>query len=173
MKTKKLVRCSLIAAVYVALCLALQPFTYGMVQVRVAEMLCLLPVFGADYIVGVTVGCFLANLLGTMLGLTVAVDILFGTAATLLACIFTRLLRHIRIRGLALPAAIPPVVFNAVIVGAELSLFFTEGALTAPVVAMNMLSVALGELVSCCVLGVALVRLIETNKRLRQLFTAA
>ena len=58
-----LVRCAMIAAVYTVLCLVLQPFSYGAVQVRVAEAFCLLPVFGAEYIVGVTLGCLLANLL--------------------------------------------------------------------------------------------------------------
>lgn len=172
MKTKKLVRCALIAAVYAALCIVLQPLSYGLVQIRVAEMLCLLPVFGTDYIIGVTLGCFLANLLGTALGTTVAVDVVFGTAATLLGCIFTWLLRGIRTNGLAIPASIPPVVFNALIIGAELSFFFTDGALTGPIVAMNMFTVGVGEAISCCVLGVALVRLIENNRRLRQLFGA-
>ena len=60
---RKLVHCGVVAAIYVVLCLALQPLSYGAVQVRVAEALCLLPVFGAEYIVGVVLGCFLANLL--------------------------------------------------------------------------------------------------------------
>ena len=50
---RKLVHCGVVAAIYVVLCLALQPLSYGAVQVRVAEALCLLPVFGAEYIVGV------------------------------------------------------------------------------------------------------------------------
>ena len=50
---RKLVRCGVVAAIYVVLCMALQPLSYGAVQVRVAEALCLLPVFGAEYIVGV------------------------------------------------------------------------------------------------------------------------
>ena len=170
MKTKKLVRCALIAAVYAALCIVLQPLSYNLVQVRVAEMLCLLPVFGTDYIIGVTLGCFMANLLGTALGTTVAVDVLFGTVATLLGCVLTWLLRGMRINGLAIPASIPPVVTNALIIGAELSFFFTDGALTGPIVAMNLVTVGIGEFLSCCVLGVALVRLIENNRRLRQLF---
>lgn len=169
--TARLVRCALIAAVYVALCLVLQPFSYGAIQVRVAEMLCLLPVFGAEYIVGVTLGCFLANLLGVSLGTTVAVDIVFGTLATLLACLCTYRLRRIRIRGLALPASLPPVVFNAVIVGAEITIFFTDGGFVWPVFCFNMLTVGLGEVISCCILGVALVKLIETNPRLKATFT--
>ena len=63
MSVNRLVRCAVIAAVYVVVCLALAPFSYGAVQVRVAEALCLLPVFGAEYIIGVTLGCLLANLL--------------------------------------------------------------------------------------------------------------
>lgn len=55
---RKLVRCGLVAAIYVVLCLALQPLSYGAVQVRVAEALCLLPVFGTEYILGVVLGCF-------------------------------------------------------------------------------------------------------------------
>ena len=62
---RKLVRCGVVAAIYVVLCMALQPLSYGAVQVRVAEALCLLPVFGAEYIAGVVLGCFLANLLGS------------------------------------------------------------------------------------------------------------
>ena len=81
---RKLARCAVVAALYVVLCMALQPLSYGAVQVRVAEALCLLPVFGAEYIAGVVLGCFLANLLGSTI-----VDVIFGTLATLLACLVT------------------------------------------------------------------------------------
>mgnify|MGYP003247636342 CR=1 FL=1 len=50
LSVRKLARCGMVAALYVVLCMALQPFSYGAVQVRVAEALCLLPVFGAEYI---------------------------------------------------------------------------------------------------------------------------
>ena len=169
--TRRMARCAVIAAVYAALCLVLAPFSFGAVQVRVAEMLCLLPVFGADYIVAVTLGCFLANLLGVSMGTTVAADLVFGTLATLLACLCTCRLRSLRVKGLALPASLPPVVFNAVIVGAEIAVFFTDGGFTWPVLVFNMLTVGLGEVISCCILGVALVRLIEGSRRLKQLFT--
>ena len=49
LSVRRLVRCAVIAAVYVVVCLVLAPFSYGAVQVRVAEALCLLPVFGAEY----------------------------------------------------------------------------------------------------------------------------
>ena len=166
MNTKRLVRAAMVAAIYVVLCLVLAPFSYGAVQVRLAEMLCLLPVFGAEYIVAVTLGCFLANLLGSTL-----VDVVFGTAATLGACLVTYAVRKVRVGGLAIPAAVPPIVSNAVIVGALELTFFLPGVTgTAALAAWNALTVGIGEVVSCGILGVALVKLIESNTGLRRLF---
>lgn len=164
-RTNRMVRCAMIAAVYVVLCLALQPFSYGAVQVRLAEALCLLPVFGPEYIAGVTLGCLLANALGSTV-----IDVVFGTLATLLACLVTYALRNVRLKGLALPASLPPVIFNALIVGWEISVFFSDTPATLPVTLFNMLTVGIGEVVSCCILGVLLVHLIETNRELKKLF---
>lgn len=166
MNTKRLVRAAMVAAIYVVLCLVLAPFSYGAVQVRLAEMLCLLPVFGAEYIVAVTLGCFLANLLGSTL-----VDVVFGTAATLVACLVTYAVRKIRVGSLAIPSAIPPIVSNAVIVGALELTFFLPGVTgTVALAAWNALTVGIGEVISCGILGVALVKLIESNAGLRRLF---
>ena len=167
LSVRRLVRCAVIAAVYVVVCLVLAPFSYGAVQVRVAEALCLLPVFGAEYIVGVTLGCFLANLLGSTV-----VDVVFGTLATLLACLVTYKLRDIRVKGLAIPASLPPIVFNMIIVGAfEITFFFSDGAPTAMLAVFNAVTVGIGELISCTILGVALVKLIESNAGLNKIFT--
>ena len=157
LSVRRLVRCAVIAAVYVVVCLVLAPFSYGAVQVRVAEALCLLPVFG----------CFLANLLGSTV-----VDVVFGTLATLLACLVTYKLRDIRVKGLAIPASLPPVVFNMIIVGAfEITFFFSDGAPTAMLAVFNAVTVGIGELISCTILGVALVKLIESNAGLNKIFT--
>ncbi len=167
LSVRRLVRCAVIAAVYVVVCLALAPFSYGAVQVRVAEALCLLPIFGAEYIVGVTLGCFLANLIGSTV-----IDVVFGTLATLMACLVTYKLRNVRIKGLAIPASLPPVVFNMIIVGAfEITFFFSDGAPTAALAAFNAVTVGIGEIISCTVLGVALVKLIESNDSLHKIFT--
>ena len=167
---RKLVRCGLVAALYVVLCLALQPLSYGAVQVRVAEALCLLPVFGTEYILGVVLGCFLANLLGSTI-----VDVIFGTLATLLACLVTYRLRNIRFKGLALAASLPPVLFNAVIIGIEIAVMFPDPSSSAPIwlaCITNGISVGIGELISCTVLGVLLVKIIESNTALSQIFGA-
>ena len=98
----------MIAAMYVVLCLILRPFSYGEVQVRVAEALTILPYFTSAAIPGLFIGCIIANLLGG----SIILDVVFGSLATLLAAIFTYLLRK-QNRFLA---SLPPIVFNALIV---------------------------------------------------------
>ena len=142
------------------------------VQCRcVAEALCLLPVFGAEYIVGVVLGCFLANLLGSTI-----VDVIFGTLATLLACVVTYKLRNVRFKGLAIVPSLPPVLFNAVIIGIEIAVMFPDPSSSAPLwlaCITNGISVGIGELISCTVLGVLLVKIVETNTSLRKVFLEA
>ena len=143
LSVRKLARCGMVAALYVVLCMALQPFSYGAVQVRVAEALCLLPVFGAEYIFGVVLGCFLANLL-----VSTIVDVIFGTLATLLACLWTSRMTS---RWLA---PLPPVLCNAVIVGAEIA--WAETGITPAfwtAFGFNAVTVGLGELIACYALG--------------------
>ena len=145
---RKLARCAVVAAIYVVLCMALQPFSYGAVQVRVAEALCLLPVFGPEYIAGVVLGCFLANLLGSTI-----VDVIFGTLATLLACLVTYKLRDLRFKGLALAASLPPVLFNAVIIGIEIAVLFPDPSSSAPLwlaCITNGISVGMKKASFCC-----------------------
>ena len=164
MSTKKLVRCAVVAAIYAVLCLVLAPFSFGAIQVRVAEALGMLVVFGPEY--AVTLGCFLANMIGTGFP-----DILFGTAATAIACVFMILLRKHRVKGLALAASIPPVVFNALIVGPEIAYYFSDTPFTLGLCLFNAVTVAVGEVISCCILGVALVRFIEKRPSLLKYFT--
>ena len=115
---------------------------------------------------GVTLGCLLANLLGSTM-----VDVVFGTAATLIACLATYALRNVRWKGLAIPASFPPVIANALIVGAfEITVFFSDSAPTATMAVFNAVAVGVGEIISCCVLGVALVKLIESNESLNKIF---
>lgn len=172
MKTKDLVVCAMIGALYTALCLALTPFSYGMVQVRAAEALTLLPIFSPLGVWGVTLGCALSNLVGFFMGVNLlgAMDILFGTAATLLAAVCSRMLRHVRLFGVPFLSAVPPVVFNAVIVGAELALVGASGESFGKVFALNAAYVALGQMAACFGLGLPLACVLERTGVARRLF---
>ena len=169
--TRNLTLAALIAAVYTAVSLALLPLSFGVVQVRVAEALTLLPVFSPAAVWGVTVGCLLTNLIGVFTGAVLPPDILVGTAATLLAALCTRRLRHLQWRGLPVLAVLPPVLLNALFVGAELTWMFytfTPGAFL-----FNALSVGVGELLSCGILGLGLVWTIRRLGLDRRLFCTA
>ncbi len=166
MSVKSLTRTAIIAALYVALCLVLAPISFGPVQIRVAEALTLLPVVCPQAIVGVTLGCFLANFIASA-----PVDMVVGTAATLVAALLTRRLAHLRVFGLAVWASVPPVLINAVVVGAMLTILYVSPTSPAGVYAFNMLTVGIGQLISCTVLGTLLVFSIEKNSALRNFFS--
>ena len=99
MSVNRLVRCAVIAAVYVVVCLALAPFSYGAVQVRVAEALCLLPFLFPETAWGLGVGCLIANLFSPY----GVLDIVVGSLATLIAALITSRCRNVWL------AALPPV----------------------------------------------------------------
>ncbi|MDR1805887.1 MAG: QueT transporter family protein [Clostridium sp.] len=156
-KTRKtliyLAQAAIIAALYTALTIAAASvnLAYGAVQFRFSEALTILPALTAAAIPGLTVGCLLSNWIGVSMGLTGPVDILFGTAATLLAAICSYLTRNVKFKGLPWLSSLFPVVFNAVIVGFEITLFFTDEH-TLVAFLTNAALVGLGQLV-CCVGG--------------------
>ena len=129
-------KAAMIAAVYVVITIVLAPISFGQVQLRVSEALTIMPVFTAAAIPGVFIGCLIGNILGG----AVLPDIIFGSLATLVAAVISYKLRG---RGLLI-ASIPPVV-------------------PLPIPFM-MLTVGAGEVVSCCILGVGLGKLLQKNK---------
>ncbi|MEF9975981.1 MAG: QueT transporter family protein [Oscillospiraceae bacterium] len=162
MKIKRMVRGAFIGAIYATVSVALAPISYGMLQVRVSEALTLLPVFSADAVVGVTLGCFLANLIGMFMGANILgpLDVIIGTAATLAAALCTRALRN----KSPWLAALPPVFINALVVGGELT--FVMGAFSLKVFAIQFFWVALGQACACFVLGVPLTKFLQKNSAL-------
>ena len=166
MKTKSLVRTSLIAGIYFAVAVVWSPFSFGPVQVRISEALVLLPVLCPEAVVGVTVGCLLANLL-----FSTPLDVVVGTLATLLAALMTRRLRKLRWNKLCIPAALPPVVLNAVLVGGLLTVQGMAPPRPAAAYLFNMATVGAGQLVSCLLLGVLLVYSVEASPTLCALFS--
>lgn len=166
---RRIVSGGVIAAAYAALSLALSPLSFGPVQIRLAEALTLLPVLYAPAVWGVTLGCAITNAVGAATGANFlgALDILAGSAATLLSALLTRALRDRRFRGLPLLASLPPVLVNAAVIGAEWC-WATAGAFKLGLFALCALQIAAGQLLPCCALGVALVRALEKRGLPRQ-----
>ena len=121
MKTKStlyLTRGALIAALYVALTYASFMFglSSGVIQFRLSEMLCVLPIFMPEAVIGLTLGCFIANLVTD----AVIWDIIFGTLATFIGAVGARLLRKLPQKFIWV-ATIPTILAKTAQKKAELS----------------------------------------------------
>ena len=171
-KTYNMVLAAMIAAMYAAVSLVLAPISFGTVQMRIAEALTLLTVFDPVMVVGVTLGCLVTNTVGFFTGADILgwLDIPFGTLATLLAAVLSYALRNVRIKRVPVLSAIPPVLFNAVIIGGELT-FLLSGGFDWRVFAIQALSVGAGELAACFILGLPLVWVLERTGLPRKLFS--
>ena len=140
---KDLTTAGLIAALYVILTLFAQMLglASGVIQLRISEALTILPIFTAAAVPGLAIGCFLANF---MTGCA-AWDVVFGTVATLLGALGTRIIgRRVPVLGPVFPIVancliVPPVLMY--VYGAEEAYWFL------------VVTVGIGEILSCGVLG--------------------
>ena len=149
-----LTQAAIIAALYVVLTMlanAMGLANYA-IQVRFSEALCVLPFFTVAAIPGLTVGCFISNVLtGAMVW-----DVVFGSLATLIGAIGTYLLRKNRVLML-----FPPIIANAVIVpfvlryGYGITWMFHDVEWSIPYFAVT---VGIGEIISVCGLGGVLLK---------------
>lgn len=157
MPVRKIAFAAIIAAAYAALTM-INPFGYGPIQFRFSEILCILPLFFPFSVWGLFVGCIIANLISAY----GVLDVVFGSLATLIAGLGTMYIGKLgkgntvsKILG-----CLPPVVFNALIVGAVItySMVHAPGASLAfgPTFAINALEVGVSELVTLYVLGLPL-----------------
>lgn len=164
MNARTIASAAVVGAAYTALTMLLAPISFGPVQLRVAEALCVLPAFMPATTWGLWVGCALANLLG---GYGIP-DIVFGSAATLFSglCISAvsggkaevpSWLRSIII-------CLIPAAFNGPIVGAVIS--YGSGFPLGWSWPMTMLQVALEEAAVMLLLGLPLLRLLPRSKPL-------
>ena len=170
--TKELTLGGMIAALYVVLTyvarlLGLDSYA---IQVRFSEALTILPVFTVAAVPGLTMGCFLANML---FGLG-PWDVVFGSIATLLAALATRALK--KKPGIAW---IPPVISNMLIVPIVLLIYhFADVTITVPFTGATinasgyvpcMITVAIGEIISCGILGLLLWRSLKNVPIMKEL----
>lgn len=165
-KTAKFIStAAIVAALYVVLSLLTYTFSYLEIQCRVAEALCMTIFYTPAGIFGVIIGCFITNLIGGS-----PIDMIFGTAATLIAALMTYpIARTIRKKNgpvlkmkHALLIPIPTVLVNAIVIpfvlyfGYQVTSFANAEKML-PVLLLLSLSVFLGEVISCYVFGPVLV----------------
>ena len=154
-----LTQAAMIATLYVVLTFIANALglASGVIQVRLSEMLTVLPFFTPAAIPGVTIGCLLSNILtGASL-----MDIIFGSLATLIGAIGSYLLRRNKFL-----VPLPPILANAIIVPWILRLSYG----VPDAIPFMMLTVGIGEVISCGILGLALIFILSKHKK--QIFMA-
>lgn len=147
MKNKSILfmtQAAMIAALYVILTIIFSPFSFGEIQVRISESLTILPFFTPAAIPGLFIGCLVGNIIGG----AILPDIIFGSLATLIGACFTYLLR----KQNKFLAPLPPIISNTVIIPFVLRYAY---GINLPIFFM-MLTVGIGEVISCVVLGMIL-----------------
>lgn len=147
MTTNRIVKTAIVASIYAAVTVGLSPLSYGPIQFRLSEVLVLLAFINSDYIIGLTIGCLIANLLGPY-GLA---DIICGTFATFVSAYLIYITpKFIKGKYAIWVASLWPVIANAVIIGLMLNVFFKL-----PLI-LNMLQIGIGEFGVVTVIGVPL-----------------
>ena len=149
-----LTQAAMIAALYVVLTYIANLFglASGVIQIRLSEMLCSLPVFTPAAIPGLFIGCLLSNILTGC----VIWDILFGSLATLAGAIGTYLLRNHKF-----VFTLPPVAANMIVV--PLVLQYAYGVPDA--VWYLAVTVGAGEVISVCILGMLLYKVLYRQRK--------
>lgn len=153
-RTQYLAQAAMIAAIYTVLTLlaAFANLAYGPIQFRFSEALTILPVFTPAAVPGLAIGCLVSNIWSGY----GAADMIFGTLATLLAAIGTRRLRNIRVKNIPILAPLPPVIFNAVIIGLEIAVLSSNVGFSLAGFWGAALSVGAEQFIICYGLGLPL-----------------
>lgn len=146
--TRYITTAGIIAAIYIVLCIALRPISFGAVQFRIAESLCILPYFTSAAVPGLAVGCFLANILGG----ADLFDIIFGTLATLIGAAGSYYLRKRKYL-----VSLPPILANTIILPFVFRFAYGEAS---PFWILAG-TIGLGEVVSAGILGTLLLLMLE------------
>ncbi len=158
--SRYVVTAALIAAAYAALTYvsAALGLAYGGIQFRLSEALNILAAFTPAAIPGLMIGCVIGNL-GSPFGL---VDIVVGTVATGLAAVTVRVIAKYCGKLAPYLGILPPTLFNAVLVGLEITWFLPDG-ITFLGFLIVALQVAIGEIVVCSALGVPLYYVVKNK----------
>lgn len=152
-KTYFMVYAAMIAAIYTVLTMVFAPISFGPVQFRISEILCILPFFTPAAIPGLFIGCLLSNFLcgAAML------DVIFGSIATLIGAVGSYLLRKNK-----WAVCVPPILANVIIIPWVLR--FAYGS--EDMIWYAMITVGIGEVLAIGVLGNLFLGILEKSRNL-------
>ena len=141
-KTKKITRIGVVAALYATITLVLGSISYGPIQFRISEVMTLLPLFGKEYILSLTIG------------------IILGTLATFISVYLVYLTgKYMKgKKGYLIIASLWPTIVNAIIIGGVM----LHGLFKLPLI-LSILQVGFGQFVVITIIGVPLLRFLNNK----------
>lgn len=152
-KTYFMVYSAAIAAIYTVLTMVFAPISFGLIQFRISEVLCILPFFTPAAIPGLFIGCLLSNFLCS----AAMLDVVFGSLATLIGAVVSYKLRKYRWL-----VCVPPIVSNAIIIPWVLRYAYGSTDL----LWYSMITVGIGEILAIGVLGNLLLSFLNCYKHI-------
>lgn len=156
-RIKFITHAAIVAAIYVVLTYvaSMLGLANGAIQCRLSEALCVLPAFTPSAVPGLFIGCILSNVLtGCM-----AIDVVFGSVATLIGAVGTYYLSKLGTNRYMFP--MPPILSNTLIIPFVIKYAYgSEGTIW-----YFFLTVGAGEVISCGILGMILYNYLDKNAK--------
>lgn len=156
LELKDILRNAVYVALYVVLCKIFAPISYGPIQVRIAEAMCIMVVFDNLAVVSITLACFMSNLLfgGTP---NLMIDAILGSLATFIGLYLATLIKSNNF----FLKMLPTIISNAIIIPFELIVLmgwdtvdvFGKTLVGKVAIVASAISVAIGEVIAIYVLG--------------------
>lgn len=152
-RTYFMVYSAAIAAIYTVLTMIFAPISFGPVQFRISEALCILPFFTPAAIPGLFIGCLLSNFLCG----AATLDVIFGSLATLVGAVGSYKLRKNKWL-----VCIPPILSNTIIIPWVLRYAYGSEDL----IGYAMVTVGIGEILAIGILGNLLMSVLNGYKHI-------
>lgn len=163
---KRMTNIAAIATIYVVVSLVLNVFSFGVVQVRIAEVLIIAAIISVDGIYGVTLGCFITNLIGNTMGFSPLgmIDVFAGTFLTFLSAVMAYKLRDYKYGKNQIPilSLFMPVIFNMFGLPLMFAYVIHDGFILS-LYLYEVLFIFIGQFISCVVLGVIVYKPVEST----------
>ena len=156
-RLNRILQNAMYTAIYVALCYVFQSISYGMIQVRIAEALCIMALFDDFAILSITLGCLLSNLFI----FNSIIDAIFGTVATFIGLICIKFIK----KNNFFLKMLPTILSNAIIIPFVLKFAYFENT---PLF-LSGVWVGLGEVVAVYVIGYILYNALQRTRLFEKL----
>lgn len=146
MTNKRIIKIIVVGTIYVALCFIFSFISFGPIQLRLSELLCLLTIENPIYIIGISLGCFISNLILSPLG---TIDAIVGTLASIIGCSLGYLFKNIKFKNFPLLSAIIISIINAIIISLEMNYVLNNSE----IFIYSFIEILIGELIILVIIG--------------------